>query len=65
VREVQLGGSPSAPSAASRSGADEIGATAAEPTTQIDDGDGIDNVFPSPIADPDGIRKTHPLTLSA
>jgi hypothetical protein len=39
--------------------------TAAEPTTQIDDGDGIDNVFPSPISDPDGIGKTHPLRLSA
>jgi hypothetical protein len=31
---------------------------------QIDDGDGIDNVFPSPIPGPDGIGKTHPLSLS-
>jgi hypothetical protein len=65
VREVQLGYAPSAISAAPRSRTDEIGATAAEPTTQIDDGDGIDNVFPSPIPDPDGIGKTHPLSLSA
>ena len=63
--EMQLGYAPSAFSAASRSGADEIGAAAAEPTTQIDDGDGIDNVFSSPVPGPDGIGKTHPLSLSA
>jgi hypothetical protein len=65
AREMQLGYAPSTISTASGSRADEIGAIAAEPTTQIDDGDGINNVFPSPIPDPDGIGKTHPLSLSA
>ena len=37
AREVQLGYAPSALSAVSRSRADEIGATAAEPTTQMGD----------------------------
>jgi hypothetical protein len=37
ARKVQLGYAPSALSAVSRSGADEIGATAAEPTTQMND----------------------------
>jgi hypothetical protein len=50
AREVQLGYAPSALSAVSRSGADEIGATAAEPTTQMDDGDGLDHVFPLSMA---------------
>jgi hypothetical protein len=32
--------------------ADEIGATAAEPATQMDDRDGLGHVFPFPIPDP-------------
>jgi hypothetical protein len=61
---VQLGYASSAISAASRSRADEIGAIAAESTGQSDERHGIDNIFPSPILDPNGIGKTHPLSLS-
>jgi len=62
VREPQFGCASSTLCTASRSRANEVGATAAEPTTQIGDGDGIDNVFPSPIPDPDSIGKTEALS---
>ena len=65
AREVQLGYAPSALSAVSRSGADEIGATAAEPTTQMDDGDGLGHFFASPVPDPHGVGETQPLSLRA
>jgi hypothetical protein len=55
TREVQLGYAPSAISAVSRAWADEVGATAAEPTTQLDDRDGLGNVFSFSIPDPHGI----------
>src|SRR6516164_7248796 len=62
VREPQFGCASSTLCTASRSRANEVGATTAEPTTQIGDGDGIDNVFPSPIPDPDSIAKTEALS---
>ena len=65
VREPQFGCASSTLCTASRSRANEVGATAAEPTTQIGDGDGIDNVLPSPIPDPDSIGKTEPLSFRA
>jgi hypothetical protein len=61
---VQLGYASSAISAASRSRADEIGAIAAEPAGQTDERHRIDNIFSSPITGPNGIGKTHPLSLS-
>jgi hypothetical protein len=64
VREVELGGSPSAISA-TRSRAKEINTTAAESAGQTDDGDGIGDVSAFPIADPHAIGEMKPLTLSA
>jgi hypothetical protein len=62
TREVQLDYASSALSTVFRTRADKKGASAAEPTAQMDDGDGLDNVFPSPIPDPDSIGKTEPLS---
>jgi hypothetical protein len=51
AHQVQLGRAPSTISAVSRPRTDEIGATAAEPTTHIDDGDDLNCVFPFPFPD--------------
>src|SRR5262249_23752880 len=55
AREVQLGYAPPALSAVSRSGADEIGATAAEPTKQMNDGNRLGHLFVSPMPDLRGV----------
>jgi hypothetical protein len=65
AREVQLGYAPSATSDVSRSRADEIGAAAAEPTSQMDDGDSLGHVFRFLIPHPHGIGKMQPLSLGA
>jgi hypothetical protein len=60
---MELGYAPSAISAISRSGADEIGATASEPATQMDDGDGLDHVFPFSMAGRQGVGEMQPVSL--
>jgi hypothetical protein len=61
--KVELGYAPSAITAVLRSRADEEGATAPEPTTQMDDGDGLVNVFPFPIPDTHLIGKMQSLSF--
>jgi hypothetical protein len=53
------------PQSAPSPGPDKIGASTAEPTAQMDDGDGLGHVLPFPIPDPHGIGEMHPLNLSA
>ena len=65
ARAVKLGDAASAISTVSRSRADEIGATAAEPTMQMDDADGLGHSLPFPISSPHGVGEMHPLSLSA
>jgi hypothetical protein len=61
--EMQLGYAPPTFSAVSGSRANEIGPAAAEPTTQMDDGDGLGRVFVFPAFDPHGIGKVNSLSL--
>jgi len=63
ARQVQLRYAPPALIALSRSRADEIGASTAEPARYAHNRDDLGDVFPFPIADADGIGKMQPFSM--
>ena len=65
AREAQLGYAPSAIRSFVGARADEVGTTASEPATQMDNGNDLGHGFPSSDPDPHGIGKMQTLSLRA